>query len=113
MVKKESKQPQQQMVETWKGFFKPFNVFLSILVICTLVLVILNWKHYYHELLESQGAVVTTEKPRVSLKPIRLDMARFEIEVLKPHKDMKKKFPNHPDMVINKLSKYLRKEENK
>jgi len=112
MVKKESKPQNQQMVETWKGFFKPFNIFLSILVICTLVLVILNWKHYYHELLES-SQVVTTEKPRVSLKPIRLDMARFEIEVLKPHKDMKKKFPNHPDMVINKLSKYLRKEENK
>ena len=40
-------------------------------------------------------------------------MARFEIEVLKPHKDMKAKFPNHPNMVINKLTKILRKEENK
>ena len=33
--------------ETWKSFFKPFNVLLGILIICTLVLVVLNWKHYY------------------------------------------------------------------
>ena len=107
--------------ETWKGCFKPFNVFLGILIFCTFILVILNLKHYYREILVNESDVISisktkTEKPipvNTRLKPVRLDMLRFEIEVLKPHKEMKAKFSNHPDMVISKLSKILRKEENK
>ena len=102
----------QKLSENWKGFFKPFNVFLGILITCTFVLVVINWKHYYREIINNESSQ-TSEKPKVILKPVRLDMARFEIEVLKPHKDMKSKFPNHPDMVISKLSKILSKEENK
>ena len=38
---------------------------------------------------------------------------KFEIKVLKPHADMKKKFPKHPEMIIKKMKKELDKEVNK
>ena len=100
----------------WTFNARPLTVIIVILLAATSVLFILNIHNYYMKsniiLLESDvSTTVKTVNPK--LKPLRIDMARFEIEVVKPHKDMKAKFPNHPDMIINKLSKFLRKEENR
>ena len=106
-----------------KGLCKPFTVFLVALVLSTQILVIVNLHNRYsdgqNEAAKS-GAKLMSQNDRqhklptsTTLKPLKVDMARFEIEVLKPHKDMLKKFPKHPDMVISKLFKVIRKEENR
>jgi len=84
-------------------------------------LALLNLRDYFSTLKENQDEFTSSKEEVVKetkshskpLKPLRLDVARFEIEVVKPHKDMRAKFPKHPDMVINKLSKLLDKERNK
>ena len=96
---------------------KPLNALIAILLVATLILAALNLRDYFlQEFVEEQTANSkedVKEAKRPHLKPLRLDVARFEIEVVKPHKDMRAKFPKHPDMVINKLSKLLDKERNK
>ena len=95
---------------------KPLNALIAILLAATLVLAFLNLRDYILQERvedESLSKEVVKETKRPHLKPLRLDVARFEIEVVKPHKDMRAKFPKHPDMVINKLSKLLDKEKNK
>lgn len=100
---------------------KPLNALIAILLAATLVLALLNLRDYFSTLKENQDEFTSSKEEVVKetkshskpLKPLRLDVARFEIEVVKPHKDMRAKFPKHPDMVINKLSKLLDKERNK
>ena len=36
---------------------------------------------------------------------------RFEIEVVQPHQEMLEKFSKHPNLVFNKLSKAIQKED--
>ena len=89
---------------------------IAILLIATVILAILNLHDYVSHMEWAQVETVkenVKETKGVKLKPLRLDVARFEIEVVKPHKDMRAKFPKHPDMVINKLSKLLEREKNK
>jgi hypothetical protein len=113
--------------------WRPLSIVLVILVIATQTLVFLNIRNYYYANYYNNGGggnsvdgklqqetKQTTEQRKNSqtisktkLKPLRVDMARFEIEVLKPHKDMKAKFPNHPDMIISKLFKIINKEQNR
>ena len=112
------KQPKNRFI----GSCRPFTVFLSVLILATQILVILNIRNYY---LNKQAGfseefsvkisenVKNSENKKHVKKPVRLDVARFEIEVVKPHKDMRAKFPKHPDMVIQKLSKLLEKERNR
>ncbi len=103
---------------------RPFTIFLAVLVLATQVLIVLNLRNYFYSENDGGGsggqentasslAASKIEAGKSKLKPLRVDMARFEIEVIKPHRDMKSKFPNHPDMIISKLFKILRKEENK
>ena len=102
--------------QQWKS--RIFTIFLTILLVATQILIVINIKNYFFENSDSQPVNKNSGKSYVrktntKLKPLRVDTARFEIEVIKPHRDMKSKFPNHPDMIINKLSKILQKEENK
>ena len=53
------------------------------------------------------------EFKNTKLKPLRLDKARFEIQVVKPHKVMRSKFHDHPDMIIKKMLQILEKERNR
>ena len=94
----------------------PFTIFIVVLLLATQFLILHNIRHYYfsHSKEESKVKVdIHEDRHGVKLKPVRLDAARFEIEVIKPHKSMRAKFPQHPDMVIKKLSKLLEKERNR
>ena len=96
---------------------RALNVLIVILLVSTLILASLNLKDYLSRLEDNAEVKIEVKETKSSknpkLKPLRLDVARFEIEVVKPHKDMLAKFPKHPEMVIKKLSKLLDKEKNK
>jgi len=98
---------------------KPFTFFIGALLFATQILLLLNIRNYYlkqNDVGDKNAVdVKTSEKVNhhVKKQPLRLDVARFEIEVVKPHKDMRTKFPRHPDMVIQKLSKLVEKERNR
>ena len=78
---------------------KPFTIFIGALLLATQILVLLNVRNYYLKQndVDKKNAVdvKTSEKVNhhVKKQPLRLDVARFEIEVVKPHKDMRTKFP--------------------
>ena len=114
---KKTSQKMQEKSTQPSSKLKPLNALIAILLVATLILAALNLRDYFlQEFVEEQTANSkedVKEAKRPHLKPLRLDVARFEIEVVKPHKDMRAKFPKHPDMVINKLSKLLDKEKNK
>ena len=96
------------------GTWKPFTIFIVVLLIATQFLIILNMRNSYMDSKEkTKSDTAVYENPNVKLKPLRLDKARFEIEVVKPHKVMRTKFHDHPDMIIKKLSKILEKERNR
>ena len=96
------------------GTWKPFTIFIVVLLIATQILVILNLRNSYIESHSEKKTIVPVyEYKNPKLKPLRLDKARFEIEVVKPHKVMRNKFHDHPDMIIKKLSKILEKERNR
>ena len=96
------------------GTWKPFTIFIIVLLIATQFLILLNMRHSYIESRDkSKSDKPVYENPNVKLKPLRLDKARFEIEVVKPHKVMRTKFHDHPDMIIKKLTKILEKERNR
>ena len=113
---------QENKKDSSSSKLKPLNAVIAILLAATLVLALLNLRDYLSTLQENQDEFASSKEEEIvkettkhskHLKPLRLDVARFEIEVVKPHKDMRAKFPKHPDMVINKLSKLLDKEKNK
>ena len=113
---------QENKKDSSSNKLKPLNAVIAILLAATLVLALLNLRDYFSTLQENQDEFTSSKEEEIvkettkhskHLKPLRLDVARFEIEVVKPHKDMRAKFPKHPDMVINKLSKLLDKEKNK
>ena len=95
------------------GTWKPFTIFIVVLLIATQFLIILNMRNSYMDSKEKTKSDTVYENPNVKLKPLRLDKARFEIEVVKPHKVMRTKFHDHPYMIIKKLSKILEKERNR
>jgi len=96
------------------GTWKPFTIFIIVLLIATQFLILLNMRNSYIESRDkSKSDKPVYENPNVKLKPLRLDKARFEIEVVKPHKVMRTKFHDHPDMIIKKLTKILEKERNR
>ena len=100
----------------WYGTWKPFTIVIVALLIATQFLVILNVRNSY---LDSHNEKKTKSDPAVyefknpKLKPLRLDKARFEIQVVKPHKVMRSKFHDHPDMIIKKMLQVLEKERNR
>ena len=97
--------------------WRPFTIGLGILLFATQVLVVLNLRTYYLNQQSSERAPKNEVKKPAAAAHLkhapRMDKTRFEIEVVKPHKTMRAKFSNHPDMVINKLFKILDKEKNK
>jgi len=95
------------------GTWKPFTIFIVVLLIATQFLILLNMRNSYIESREKNKSDKPVYEPSVKLKPLRLDKARFEIEVVKPHKVMRTKFHDHPDMIIKKLTKILEKEKNR
>ena len=45
------------------------------------------------------------------IKDTKFNQRRFEVEVVRPHQEMLEKFSNHPNLVFNKLSKAIQKED--
>lgn len=106
----ESQETSSSNTRWWK--FSPFNVCLGVLISATLILAVINLRTYYLEaLLEQETLDLQSQKSH--LRPVRLDAARFEVEVVKPYRDMRAKFADHPDMIIKKLSKFVDMEKNK
>ena len=61
-----------------------------------------------------EEANISKEEMKVHSQPMRetkFNERRFEIEVVQPHQEMKEKFANHPNLVFNKLSKAIQKED--
>ena len=84
----------------------PLGVVLAVLLIATQVLVVYNYRNKLasRNIQEGETAVDAIET---------FDQADFEEEVVTPLKQMVKKFPDHPDMVIRKLTKQIHTEESR
>ena len=57
---------------------------------------------------------LTNEQTKANFQPMRdtkFNERRFEIEVIQPQQEMIEKFANHPNLVFNKLSKAIQKED--
>ena len=99
----------------WCGTWKPFTIVIVALLIATQFLVILNVRNSYLDAHNEKKTKIDPvyEFKNTKLKPLRLDKARFEIQVVKPHKVMRSKFHDHPDMIIKKMLQILEKERNR
>ena len=86
----------------------PLGVALAFLVIATQVLVVYN----YRNKLAEKANEAKSEARKVA-KEEAFDQEDFEEEVANPLREMVNKFPDHPDMIIKKLSKQIRSEESR
>lgn len=84
------------------ALFHPVGIGILVLVMLSQVLIVIHT--------EPQKSLVRTN---VTLKPLQLDRNKFDKQVLKPHNEMKKKFANHPEMVLKKLIIQIDKEGDK
>jgi hypothetical protein len=92
------------------------NALLFITVIVLQVMVIWNIglmlfgseESNYDEVVERNEAMRHNTQP---IKETVFNQRRFEVEVVQPHQEMLEKFSNHPNLVFNKLSKAIQKED--
>ena len=97
------------MKETETKWKRAFSLFIGLTLAATFVLASLNLRNYYLAHWHYKDEKVMEKK----VKPVKLDTARFEVEVVKLHKSMRDEFPDHPEMIIKKLYKIVEKEENR
>jgi len=87
----------------------PTGVVLAIIVICTQVLVVYNFRNKVASKIAEEEIDLAEEIEIVE----PFDKADFEEEVVGPLEEMVKKFPEHPEHIIKKLSKKIRSEESR
>ena len=84
-------------------------IVLQVMVIWNIGLMILG-----NDEVNLDATQTKNEKMKVNHPPYRetkFNERRFEIEVVQPLEEMKMKFSNHPNLVFNKLSKAIVKED--
>lgn len=88
---------------------RPLGLVLAALVICTQVLVVYNFRNKVAS--KNEAHLKATEEPHEEVEAF--DEDDFEEEVANPLQEMIKKYPDHPDMVIKKLTKQIRSENSR
>ncbi len=108
-----SKKKENWQSESATASVRPFHIFICFMLLATHILIILNLRSYF---LDQKNVKESQSEPEAASakwpKP-KMDLRRFEVEVVKPHKDMRAKFPKHPNLVIKKLARIVEKEQNK
>jgi len=103
----EQKKSSSSVIEFIKSsLFNPIGICILVLVLLCQVLVVIHTQKVKFV----SGPQKSLIRTNVTLKPLKLDKNKFEIHVLKPHNEMKKKFPSHPEMILKKLIKEIDKE---
>ena len=88
---------------------RPLGLVLTVLVICTQVLVVYNFRNKVASKTAAHLKTAQNEESAVEA----FDEDDFEEEVAHPLEEMVKKFPDHPDMIIKKLTKQIRSEHSR
>ena len=87
---------------------RPLGLVLAVLVICTQVLVVYNFRN---KVASKTAAHLKTAQNENAVEAF--DEDDFKEEVAHPLEEMVKKFPDHPDMVIKKLTKQIYSEHSR
>ena len=100
------------------GLTRPLGLGLVLLVVASQLLVVYNLRNRIVKTKENIDILETRPDPDGSEEEDENEVGAFdedvfEDEVAGPLAEMLKKFPDHPDMIINKLSKKIRNEEDK
>ena len=87
-----------------RNLTKPFGVFLASCIILSQFFLVINLKNKWSDNGRKNIHAINHENQ----EPIpEFDEAQFRFDVAIPHEEMVKKFPNHPNIVLSKLTKEL------
>ena len=88
-------------------------LFLTILVLQVIVIWNVGIMFFGSEDSNSEKKEIIEEQQIQNMRKNKnvFNERRFEVEVVQPHQEMLEKFSKHPNLVFNKLSKTIQKED--
>ena len=89
-------------------------LFITVIVLQIMVIWNIGLMIFGNEEDDLDDAQTINEEIKLNHQPMRefkFNERRFEIEVVQPLQEMREKFTSHPNLVFNKLSKAIQKED--